>query len=133
MKERHFWLAAAIIWCAAIFIATASPSSTGGNTQLLIEKFLQLSADQAALLNFIFRKFVHLSAFGLLAILFYNSFEKRNFFIAWMITTLYAATDEIHQVFVPSRTGSVVDVGIDSLGALIALLLLKIYIAKKKG
>ena len=35
---------------------------------------------------------------------------------------LYAATDEIHQLFVPGRGGQIRDVLIDSSGALIGLL-----------
>lgn len=76
-------------------------------------------------MNVAFRKFVHLAAFGLLAFLFYNSFEKRKYFLAWFITTVYAATDEFHQSFVPDRTASLWDVGLDSLGALITLGLIK--------
>lgn len=36
---------------------------------------------------------------------------------AWAIAATYAATDELHQVFVPGRSPSIVDVGIDALGA----------------
>ncbi|WP_313431065.1 VanZ family protein [Siminovitchia terrae] len=125
MKKRQIWLVAAIAWAVAIFIATHSPSSTGGNTQFLIKKLLGLSSEEAVLINVVFRKLVHLGAFGLLAVLLFNSFEKRKFLLAWMITALYAATDELHQSFVPDRTASIWDVGLDSLGALIALGLIK--------
>jgi VanZ family protein len=37
------------------------------------------------------------------------------------IAVLYAATDEFHQNFVPNRTGSLKDVGIDTAGALLGL------------
>ena len=36
--------------------------------------------------------------------------------IAWLIGTLYAATDEIHQAFVPERACALMDVGIDATG-----------------
>lgn len=41
---------------------------------------------------------------------------------AWMLATAYAATDEYHQTFHASRQGSPVDVGIDSAGALLGVL-----------
>ncbi|MFD1706912.1 VanZ family protein [Siminovitchia sediminis] len=126
MKKRHRWLLAAIIWAAAIFIATHSPSSTGGNTQWIIEKLLRLSPEHSALVNVGFRKLVHLGAFGLLAFLLCFGLEKRKFLLAWLLTTAYAATDEFHQSFLPDRTASVWDVGLDSLGALIALGLIKV-------
>jgi len=71
------------------------------NTQEWIEKIWGLPSEQAAMLNVGFRKLVHLAAFGLLSVLIYNSFEKKRFLLAWLITTFYAATDEIHQAFVP--------------------------------
>lgn len=131
MNKKYIWLAAAILLCIAIFITTASPSATGGSTKMLFEKMLGLSENQASFLNLVFRKCVHLSAFGLLAILFFNGFEQKRFWLAWIVTTIYAATDEIHQVFLPNRTGAVIDVGIDSLGAMLALLLMKVYLKRK--
>ena len=41
-----------------------------------------------------------------------------------MITTAYAATDEMHQLFVPGRSGQVSDVLLDSAGAIAGLALL---------
>ncbi|WP_066295228.1 VanZ family protein [Bacillus sp. FJAT-29937] len=132
MKKKYVWLTAAIVYCIAIFITTASPASTGGNTLMIIADFFHLSEDQARMANLIFRKLVHLSAFGVLAILFYNSFEKHRFIQAWIYTTIYAASDEIHQAFIPDRTGSIVDVGIDSIGALIALCIIKMATHRRR-
>ena len=50
--------------------------------------------------------------------------ERRTFFAAWAIATLYAASDELHQVFVRGRTPSLVDVAIDSAGAAVGIALL---------
>lgn len=46
-------------------------------------------------------------------------------FLALLISVVYAGLDELHQAFVSSRTGSVSDVGIDSIGAGLGLLFLK--------
>jgi len=42
--------------------------------------------------------------------------------LALLLVVLYAATDEFHQLFVPNRQASVIDVLIDSTGAFIGLL-----------
>lgn len=131
MKKKHIWLALAIIYCIAIFITTASPSSTGGNTLSIIEKLFRLTTEQAETLNVLFRKLVHLGAFGVLAILFYNGLERYRFFRAWMLTTIYAAIDEFHQAFIPDRTGALLDVAIDSIGALIGLGTIKLFLIFK--
>lgn len=44
--------------------------------------------------------------------------------IPWMITAAYACTDEMHQLFVPGRSGQVSDVILDSAGAMAGLLVL---------
>lgn len=54
-----------------------------------------------------------------------SSFRKKSkgaFIPAWLITTAYAATDEIHQLFVPGRSGRATDVCIDAAGALVGIL-----------
>ena len=43
--------------------------------------------------------------------------------LAWLLALGWAAVDEFRQSFVPSRTGSPVDVAIDATGALVGLLL----------
>lgn len=48
----------------------------------------------------------------------------REIFVPWIITTAYAATDEIHQLLVPGRSGQLSDVILDSAGALAGLLVL---------
>ena len=40
--------------------------------------------------------------------------------VAWTATVLYAISDEVHQVFVPGRSGRALDVLIDACGALLA-------------
>ena len=55
-------------------------------------------------------------------------------FAAWVLTTLYATTDEIHQLLVPGRTGQATDVILDSFGSLtgIALALLALRAIRRR-
>lgn len=52
--------------------------------------------------------------------------------MAWGCATLYAATDEFHQLFVPGRAGLFTDVLIDATGAAIGLLLAGSIVALAK-
>ncbi len=42
---------------------------------------------------------------------------------SWAVATVYAMTDEFHQSFHASRQGSWIDVGIDSVGAALGVIL----------
>ena len=51
-------------------------------------------------------------------------FEARTGFAAVAYSTIYGATDEIHQMFVPMRTADFADLAADALGAAVAVLVL---------
>lgn len=124
MRKSYFALVFAVIWLIVIYKITASPSATGSNTLNFIQTQLGISEPAADLLNFFIRKLSHITVFGFLAILLYFVFKKNPFFWAWLCTTLYAGTDEFHQLLVSGRTSSIYDVMIDSFGAIVALTLL---------
>lgn len=79
------------------------------------------------------RKAAHFSEYALLGfflcLLFRQCGCRRFGGWAWLAGTLYAGTDELHQLLGGTRTGSLRDVGIDSAGVLfglcVALALLK--------
>lgn len=84
---------------------------------------------------FLVRKCAHLSEYAVLAMLVWRA-RRRHLRItthswpwpaaaeALWFAVLYAATDELHQTFVPSREGCLRDVCIDSSGAVAGLFLL---------
>ena len=93
----------------------------------------------------IIRKLAHYTFYAIGGILIANcvyqfcSEEKRVIAISAIIGIVYAASDEIHQLMVPGRSGNIKDIMIDSIGVLtgIALFLLvkeiiKIMLAKFK-
>lgn len=50
--------------------------------------------------------------------------------ISYIIALLYAISDETHQLFVPGRSGRVIDVCIDSIGIITSLIILTIIFVK---
>ncbi|KAB7707389.1 VanZ family protein [Bacillus aerolatus] len=121
MKKDYFLVFVPVAWCFLIFLFTASPSSAGSNTLSIFQQLLDLNDEQAKVVNFLIRKATHVMVFGFLAILFTFVFRKKRFLFAWLLTTVYAATDEFHQSLVPGRTGSIADVLLDSISAALAL------------
>jgi len=79
--------------------------------------------------QFFMRKLAHVSEYAVLAVLLYRAFvhtalKARRALSAGLVLLLcavYAATDEFHQAFVPSRTASLRDVMIDICGAMLAV------------
>lgn len=74
---------------------------------------------------FIVRKGAHFSIYLILGLLIMSYFKEiylintKGLLIAFLICFLYACSDEIHQLFVPGRSGEFRDVLIDSTGSLI--------------
>ena len=60
-----------------------------------------------------------------------SHFWRRNVLCPWIIATLYACTDECHQLFVSGRSGQVTDVCIDSGGAMFGVVCVVFWIVKQ--
>ncbi|MFZ5365907.1 MAG: VanZ family protein [Patescibacteria group bacterium] len=77
--------------------------------------------------DFAIKKTIHIFEYVVLFTLLYRGLknlsslpEKKAAFMAFLLTFLYAASDEFHQTFTQGREGTPRDVLIDSLGALLA-------------
>ena len=79
--------------------------------------------------NRIIRKNAHFFAYLVLGILTFNGLKDsgiaggRGFILALIVCILYAISDEIHQLFIPGRSGQVTDVVIDGMGSLVGVIL----------
>lgn len=76
------------------------------------------------------RKAAHMTEYAILGLLSffclagYLERERRTYLFALGIAICYAASDEIHQLFVPGRAGRFGDVCIDTAGAALGLIFL---------
>ena len=131
----------AVLWMIVIFILSGqnkeeSGAISGGMRNRVLDIggwFLHLNIDEEALAQLaitverIIRKSAHMTEFAILAVLLYiwigrwQLTRMRRFWIAAGLTAFYACTDEFHQLFVPGRAGLLSDVLIDSLSAVLGL------------
>ena len=74
--------------------------------------------------DYVLRKLAHMTEYAVLALLLVRATGSALW--AFVLTVAYACTDELHQTFVRGRHGSPIDVGIDAIGALIGLSLLRL-------
>lgn len=127
-----------IIWMIFIFIM----SNTNGNDSSSQSNFfaniiLQFINIDKETLTFLIRKVAHMSEYAILALFTYYAlikiaFNKRIIFqITFLISFLYACSDEFHQLFISGRSGQFTDVLIDSTGCLIMLLFLYLWQKRK--
>lgn len=131
----------AIICCIIIFSfsavpATASTKQSKGLTYNVIKLLNGNKLTEKELVkltkrvNPVIRKIAHFSIYMILAIFTYMFIEelniksksekerlRKNIIYTCIFCIIYAIFDEIHQIYVPGRTGKVIDVIIDTLGA----------------
>jgi VanZ family protein len=117
------WLPAAA-WLCVIFLFSTSYFSAS-ETGAFIEPGLRwlLPAASAATitqLHFLIRKAAHFSEYLVLFSLLARGPMRARPYAALAACAMFAMLDEGHQSFVPSRTASMFDVGIDFSGALFA-------------
>jgi VanZ family protein len=75
--------------------------------------------------DYIGRKCVHMAEYALLWWLWWRALGRGSAWPAAAIAVAYAASDELHQHFVPGRHGTPVDVGIDAVGVAVAIGLMR--------
>src|SRR3954463_259121 len=111
LKRLDPW-APPVLLMGVIFFLSAQPNLNSG----------------LGLIDAIGRKFVHAGEYALLCFLWWRALRTRidraaALGVAWVIATVYAATDEYPQGFVSGRHSTWVDVAIDSMGAAIFAML----------
>jgi len=123
-----------LLWMVFIFwMSTDSFSSE--NTSSIIKPILQfllpgISPAALDMIHAIIRKCAHITEYFILGLLLFRAFQgkaKENKPWQWaglslMAIILYAAGDEFHQSFTSTRSASLVDVGLDTMGGLLAQL-----------
>jgi VanZ family protein len=80
--------------------------------------------------DFLVKKGSHLLGYTLLGLAYCHALSvkgARQAILAWILAVLFAISDEFHQSFVPGRTAWGVDVLIDSSGALLGILIWRLF------
>ena len=104
-----------VVWAAVIFAFSSVPSlGTGLGTWDLV-----------------LRKLAHLSEYAFLGLLLARAVRRPA--LAVGLAAAYAVTDEIHQTFVQGRHGAPLDVAIDTLGALVGVLVWSRWSRSRRG
>lgn len=109
MKNFIFRWGPMILMMTLIFWASSTPSTELPN----VGKW-----------DLFLKKGGHMYGYAMLAIAMQHGFQRKNLVgscLVWGLVTLYAISDEFHQIFTVGRKATAIDVGIDMVGALIGL------------
>lgn len=141
MKRKIILLISILAWVIFILYNSLQPGSNSNAMSTPIVTFfydilqkIKINIDYLTL-STIIRKGAHVFEYLILSLLvtklFYDSSLSTKYFLiySFLISLLVSITDETIQTFVRGRSGSITDVGIDSIG-IIAGILIVIWIHK---
>ena len=136
---------------AFIFFQSALPADlssreSGRVVDLLVRLFQGIMPIDRQTMVFIVRKGAHFAEYTILggflvpAVTEWMAVDKTPVpdsvrsirIISWLVGTLYAVTDEIHQYSVPGRSCELRDIGIDSCGVLAGVLVVSLLMRSKE-
>ncbi len=103
--KRRIWWGLLILYAGAIFALSHAPIAAGEPPFPHFDKCL------------------HAGEFALFFAVAWKALNRRVL-TAFVLTAIYAGTDELHQLFVATRTASALDLAADLLGATLAVLVL---------
>ena len=127
-----------MIWMITIFIFSSQKGTESGDTsrkftiiiiQIITGKTLELNSPFVESVQLFIRKFAHFTIYAIGGFLIMNYADstnktmKQKMLYSISFGGTYAIIDEIHQFFVPGRSGNIIDVGIDTLGVITGVLI----------
>lgn len=119
--KLKFWLPA-VLWAILIF---------------LFSSFETIRTSKIYWQDFLVKKTAHVIEYGIFFILLYRALINTGEFSRWqaawislVIATVYGASDEIHQAFVPGRESAARDILFDAGGAILSWILLWKWLPK---
>lgn len=150
MKLKPYLWIAVLFWMLLIFWFSNQQgkdskglSDTIANTMIeVVEKVGSFSfsiserEEIQKIFTVVIRKGAHFSVYfilGILVFLLVHSYHyPRLLLLPFFICLCYACSDELHQLFIVGRSGQILDVGIDSCGSFLGIVLSSIFITQKQ-
>ena len=137
-KKRWLLFLAIVIWAVVVYSFSNQTGEESSGLSYKVSLFIfGGNAEMASKAEPIVRKLAHFSEYAIGGVLMYlevNTYEfkkKNKLLIASGLGIWYAALDEVHQLFVFARHGSIFDVLIDSFGVIVGVLITSIWIRKR--
>ncbi len=143
-KQRIWRYAPLLAWMIFIFIASTGQMSASNTSRfirpLVLWIYPNITEENLKFVHFMVRKASHFTEYAVLALFAARAFigssitflRGRWFLSSLLLVIIYALSDEFHQSFVSTRTGTVYDSMIDTAGGLTALFVFYLWRERKK-
>jgi VanZ family protein len=142
---RAWW--PAVVWIGLITFESTdffSSEHTGSLLYTLLTRlFGQINFYDFLIFHHYLRKTGHVVGYGMLSLLLLRGWRAtlgrvhtlllRTALLSWLGTAFVAAMDEWHQSYIPSRTGTVWDVALDSVAGVAFLLVAYFWLRPSDG
>jgi VanZ family protein len=129
-----------VLWMVLMFFGSTDLMSAEHTSRFLTPFLRWLNPDISpaaiAQVHFLVRKAAHVTEYAILTGLLFRALRGlmagfwRPAVVALVSAMIFAAADEFHQTFVPSRTGSIYDILIDFCGALTGILICQMLVLR---
>ena len=128
------WWALTLVWAALIFYLSTQTFAPDFSRSVLAVTLhflhLRISPGTFGFLHALLRKLAHLTEYAIFALFLYGPpgeesqvlWRPRRAVICILVAAAYSLTVEFHQLFVPGRHASLLDCGLDTMGASLAML-----------
>jgi VanZ family protein len=126
-----YWIS--VILTMALIFWLSSGTFSSDNTSRFIEPIIHflfpgMQKTDVELLHVLIRKAGHVTEYFILGFFLFRAFRghsSKRWSLHWaiyavVVSAVYAFSDEFHQSFVSTRTASFMDVGIDTVGGIVA-------------
>lgn len=135
-KKKIISVVLVIIWMIFIFVMSSFDANESSSQSNFIVGFIIniFNVDNIDIVSLIVRKLAHFTEYLILGILVFNMFRyyDKKYCFAIVLCVFYAISDEVHQAFVPGRSCQIYDMLIDSFGSISGILLVNMFIKRKK-
>ena len=131
-SKSIYWIPV-LIWMGFIFWMSTGTFSSENTSSIIVPiiKFIvhSISDERADFIHALIRKLGHITEYFILGGLVLRAFcsgtisalTGKQILYALLLVVLYASSDEVHQSFVATRTASIIDVVIDTVGGALSV------------
>lgn len=126
IKNTVCWVLVVVCMGVIFYFSSRTATESSAQSDSILNIIYKLFGENGVT-TFIVRKIAHFLEFAglcfLFSITFYQQFKKVKFILPVCCTSLYAVTDEVHQLFVEGRACKFFDWVIDTAGGLFGFLI----------